>query len=89
MLLDELVEPVVIVSVGDRAVDVSIAVEVMSVEVGVVTELMVKRDVTGIVAPEMEPEDADDDEVPESGEEIRVMVKAGLTSPLSPNKTMR
>jgi len=33
-------------------------------------------------------EDADDDEVPETGEEVRVMAKAGLMSPESPSKQM-
>jgi len=89
MLLLELVELVVVVAVGGRTVDASTAVEVTSVEVGVVAELRIERDVAGSVAPGMEPEDADDDEVPESGEEIRVMAKAGLVSPESPNKTMR
>jgi len=84
-----LVEPVVVVPVGGRTVDASTAVEVISVEVGVVTELEIERDVAGSAAPELEPEDADDDEVSEPGEEIRVMAKAGLVSPESPNKTIR
>lgn len=70
--------------------DESTAAELVSVEeAGVVTELDIERDVTGGVAPEMESDDADDDEVPGTGEEIRVMAKAGLVSPESPNKTMR
>jgi len=91
LTLLELVEPAVavVVPVGGRTADASTAVEVMPVEVGVVTELEIERDVEGSVAPEMEPEDADDDEVPGPGEEIRVMAKAGLVSPESPNKTMR
>ena len=82
MLLDELV---VVVPVGGKAVDVSTAAEVMSVEVGMVTELEIERDVAGIVVPETVFEDADEDKVPESGEEIRVMAKVGLVSPESPN----
>ena len=81
----ELVEPVVVVPVGGRTVAALTAAEVMSVEVGVVTELEIERAVAGSVAPEMEPEDADDDEAPGPGEEIRVMAKAGLVSPESPN----
>jgi hypothetical protein len=60
---------------------VSTAVEVMSLEVGVVTEPEVERDVVGSVAPSMESEDADDNEVVETGEEIRVMAKMELVSP--------
>jgi len=89
LTLLELVEPVVVVSVGGRTVDVSTAVEVMSVEVDVVTELGIERDVAGSVAPGIEPEDVDEGEVPGPEEAIRVMAKAGLVSPESPNKTMR
>jgi hypothetical protein len=79
-LVLELVEPVV----GGRTVDTStIAKPPMSVEVGVVTELEIERDVTGSVDPEMESDDADDDEVPGPVEEV--MAKAGLLSPKSPN----
>jgi len=90
-LLVGLVESVDVVPVGGRTVGVSTAVEVMSVEVGVVmvTELEIERDVAGSVTPGTGPEDADEDELPESGEEIRVMAKAGLVSPESPSKTMR
>lgn len=89
LMLLELVEPVVVVPVGGRT-DVSTAVEVLSVkEVGIVIELGMERDVVGSVAPGMEPEEGGDDEVSELGEEIRVMAKAGLVSPESPNKTMR
>jgi hypothetical protein len=88
LLLLELVEPVVVVPVGGRAVDVPTAVKALSVEVGVVTELGIERDVAGSVVPGMELEDADDDEVSGPGEEIRVMAKAGLVSPESPNRTM-
>ena len=85
LMLLELVEPVVVVPVEGKTVgDASTAVKVMSVEVGVVAELKIERDVVGSV-PEMEPEDADDDEGPEPGEEIRVMAKAGLVSPESPS----
>lgn len=90
LLLLELVELAVVVPVVGRTVDEPTAVKVrsegkvMSVEVGVVAELEIERDVVGSVAPGMEPEDADDDEEPEPGEEIRVMAKAGLVSPESP-----
>ena len=85
LVLLGLVEPDVVVPVEGRAVDVSTAVEVLSVEVGEVTELGIERGVAGSVAPGMEPEDADEDELPESEEEIRVMAKAGLVSPESPS----
>jgi len=108
LLLLELVEPVVVVSVGGRDVGVStsaemmfvermfvemmlvevIPVEVMSVGVGVVTELEVERDVVGSVAPSVEPEGVDVDEMGETGEEILVMAKMELVSPESPNKQM-
>ena len=90
LLLLELVELAVVVPVVGRTVDAPTAVKVrsegkvMSVEVGVVAELEIERDVVGSVAPGMDPEDADDDEEPEPGEEIRVMAKAGLVSPESP-----
>jgi len=87
LVLVELAEAVVVVPVGGRTVDVSTAAERSSVVVGVITEVGIERDVAGGVVPEMESEDADDDDVP--GEEIRVMAKAGLVSPESPNKTMR
>jgi hypothetical protein len=88
LMILELVEPVVVVPVEVRTVDAPTAVAMMSVEVGVVAELEIERDEVGSVAPEMEPEDPDDDELSEPGEEIRVMAKAGLVSPESPNKTM-
>jgi len=66
----------------------STAVEV-SVDVGVVTELEIERDVTGNVVAEMESELVDDTEVSEFVVAIRVMAKAGLVSPESPYKTMR
>jgi len=84
LMLLELVELLVVVPVGDRTVGVSVGVSTafeVSVDVGVVTELEIERDVTGIVGP--------DDEVLGSVEAIRVMAKAGLVSPESPNKTMR
>lgn len=89
LTLLELVELVVDVPVGGRTVGVSTSVEVMSVEVDVVTGLEVKRDVVGSVAPSVESEDADDDEVGETGEAILVMAKMELVSPESPNKQMR
>ena len=85
LVLLVLVEPVVVVPAEGRAVEASTAVEVLSVEVGGVTELGIERDVVGSVTPGTEPEDADEDELPESGEEIRVMAKAGLVSPESPS----
>ena len=86
LMLLEPVEPVVVVPVGGRAEDAPTAVKVLSTEVGATTELGIERDVAGSVAPAMEPEeDADDNELLESGEEIRVMAKAGLVSPESPN----
>jgi len=89
IVLAELAEAVVVVPVGGRTVDVSTAAEGLSVVVGVITEVGIERDVLGSVVPEMEPEDADDNDVSGPGEEIRVMAKAGLVSPESPNKTMR
>lgn len=89
LALLELLAPVVVVPVGGGTVDASTAAELMSVEAGVITELDIERDVKGSVAPEMESDDADDDGVPGPEEEIRVMAKAGLVSPESPNKTMR
>jgi hypothetical protein len=85
LMLLGLVEPVVVVPVGGRTVDVSTPVEVISVEVGMVTEPEIERDGAGGVVPRMESEDADDPELPVLGEEIRVMAKAGLVSPESPN----
>lgn len=89
LTLLELVEPAVVVPVGGRTVGVLTSVEVMSVEVDVVTGLDVERDVVGSVAPSVESEDADDDEVGETGAEILVMAKMELVSPESPNKQMR
>jgi hypothetical protein len=83
LMLLGLVVSVVVVPVVGKTADTSTEVKVLSVEVGMVTELGIERDVAGSVAPGMESEDADDDEVP--GEEIRVMAKAGLVSPESPN----
>ena len=95
-LVLEPVVPLVVVPDGDKTVDESSAdrgrtvdgstsVEMMSVELGMVTEL-IKRDLTvgASVALVMESDAADDDEV--SGpEEIPVMEKVGLASPESPN----
>jgi hypothetical protein len=54
-------------------------------DVGVVTEPEVEGDVVGSVAPSMESEDADDNEVVETGEDIREMAKMELVSPEYPN----
>jgi hypothetical protein len=83
----ELVEPVIVVPVGGRTVGVSTAVEVMSVEDSklVWSHQEVERDIVGSVAPPMESEDAGDDEVAETGEEIRVMAKMEPMSPEYPN----
>jgi hypothetical protein len=48
LTLLELVESVVVVPVGGRTVGVSTAVEMMSVEVGLVTEPEVEKDVVGV-----------------------------------------
>jgi len=90
LMLLELVELVVVVPVVGRTVGGSTAVEEsVSVDVGVTTELEIEREVTGGVAPEMEPEGADDNEESEFPVEIRVMAKAGLVSAESPYKTTR
>ena len=87
LTLLEPVEPAVVVPDGGRTADESTAAELMSVELGMVKELGVERDVTSgsVVVPEMESDDADDDGVPGPDEEIRVIAKAGLVSPESPN----
>jgi hypothetical protein len=85
LLLLELVEPVVVVPVGGGAAGVLTAVEVMSVDVGVVTELEIERDEIGGVDPVMEFEDVDEVEAPETGKGIAEMAKGSLESPLSPN----
>ena len=85
LMLLELVEPVVVVPVGGTTVGVSTAAELVSVELGVVTELELERDVVGSVAPLMESEAKDDDEMADTGKATGVIAKMELVSPESPN----
>jgi hypothetical protein len=93
LLLSLLLLELVVVPVGGGAVVLSPLTEVPPIKAGVVRDPATERDVGGTVGGTVgesaeEPEDKDDEEVSETGEEIRVMAKAGLVSPESPNKTM-
>ena len=77
-----------VVPVDSGAVVMSAPVVVLSVKAKTdgVTEPVIERDVgIAIDGSGMKPRDVDDDALPESGDEIRVMAKAGLVSPESPN----
>jgi hypothetical protein len=76
----------VVVPVGGEAVVMSPLLKVDPAKATVVIDPVIERDVVGTVGESAgEPEDTDDDGVPGVGGEIRVMAKAGLVSPESPN----
>jgi len=78
-----------VVPVGGEAVVMSPLLKVDPAKASVVIDPVTERDVVGTVGESAgEPEDTDDDGVPGDGGEIRVMAKAGLVSPESPNKTI-
>ena len=83
ILLLEPVEPVGVVAVGSGVP----LVGVPSVKAAVVAEPVIEeRDVGGGVdGSGMDPEEAGEEKLVEPGEQIRVMAKAGLVSPESPN----
>lgn len=90
LLLLLLLLELVVVPVGGGAVEMSLLIKVPPIKADVVIDPATERDVLGTVGGSAEePEDTGDDEVSEDGEEIRVMAKAGLVSPESPNKTIR
>jgi hypothetical protein len=85
LLLIPLLE-LLVVPVGGGAVVMS---PLLKVDASVVIDPVTERDVVGTVGESSEePEDTDGEEEPGAGEEIRVMAKAGLVSPESPNKTI-
>jgi len=90
LLVVELVEVVVPVKLGSETVVISVPVVVPPAKAAVVTEPVIERDV-GVTVEDsgIEADDADDDEVLDPGEEIRVMAKEGLVLPESPNTNIR
>lgn len=89
LLLLILLLELIVVPVGGGAVVMSPLLKVDPVKARVVIDPVTERDVVDTVGESAEePEDTDGDEEPGAGEEIRVMAKAGLVSPESPNKTI-
>ena len=79
-----LIESVVVVSARDGAVVGSAAIEAPPIEAGRVRELT-ETNVAGPTDESVIEPEGDDDELPVAAEDIRVMAKAGLVSPESPN----
>jgi hypothetical protein len=88
LLLLILLLELLVVPVGGGAVVMSPLLKVDPVKASVVIDPVTERDVGTVGESSEEPEDTDGEEEPGAGEEIRVMAKAGLVSPESPNKTI-